>query len=361
MAFVHAECDAQTSLLRITCSEITPKAEIAIDGVFKGECPLDVQVAPGSIALSAFNKVDETRIQYFNEEFRIGSGVAKKIEIDLGAPRFNPTVMKRATLALKQSIDAALPNAEPLPIAAAILPFGGDAAIWAPIVSIIKNDLEMGKQFRFAESGDAQSAADAKPDFAYWKNAGVRYVFTGAGELRPDGRIDMKIYIWDVAKGVSLGGRGSNALPVDSRLLAHRLANFIQEKATGKAGRFDRRIARVQLSPKRYTLLIEHIDGGDSQPAITSPKLLALPVWSPSGSHLVYVSFEQAMPAFYLQDMTSGKRAVSKYSDTLLAECATEILAASDESDESRTRWLNDNWSYQAPSRCAVSVFASMM
>lgn len=86
---------AADSILRVTCDADAARAEISVNGVFKGECPLDVQVKAGSIQLQALKKVDASRERTFADEFRIGEGVAKKVEVTLSAPRLNAAGQKR--------------------------------------------------------------------------------------------------------------------------------------------------------------------------------------------------------------------------------------------------------------------------
>lgn len=80
----HSGAHAQTSMLRITCEGNDAGAEVSINGVFKGECPLDVQVGAGTLKLRLVKKVDATRERVFEQEFRMGDGVVKKVEARLG-------------------------------------------------------------------------------------------------------------------------------------------------------------------------------------------------------------------------------------------------------------------------------------
>jgi hypothetical protein len=69
---VHAE----TSMLRVACEGDDVGAEVSVNGKFKGECPLDMQVAPGTLKL----RVVKAERQ-FEKEIRIGDGVVKKIAV----------------------------------------------------------------------------------------------------------------------------------------------------------------------------------------------------------------------------------------------------------------------------------------
>ena len=90
-----ADAHAAGSLLRVACEGDAARAEVTINGVFKGECPLDVQVNAGTVQLRALKRLDASRERVFQDEFRIGDGVVKKIEVALSAPRLNAEAQRR--------------------------------------------------------------------------------------------------------------------------------------------------------------------------------------------------------------------------------------------------------------------------
>lgn len=77
---------AQNSILRISCDGDDVGAEVSINGKFRGECPVDIQVAPGTIKLRA-KKADREQVQ----DFRMGPDSVKKIVVAMprnaGTPR----------------------------------------------------------------------------------------------------------------------------------------------------------------------------------------------------------------------------------------------------------------------------------
>lgn len=84
-----ASAMAQSSALRIACTGDSVGAEVFVNGQFKGECPLDIQVAAGSFKIVAKKKVDAERERVFEQEFRIGDGVAKKVEVQLSEAQYS--------------------------------------------------------------------------------------------------------------------------------------------------------------------------------------------------------------------------------------------------------------------------------
>lgn len=79
---------AASAVLRVACDGAATGAEVMINGVFKGECPLDVPVPAGTIKLRVVKKAGGTRESVFEQEFRMTADTAKRVEVELGAPQF---------------------------------------------------------------------------------------------------------------------------------------------------------------------------------------------------------------------------------------------------------------------------------
>lgn len=71
---------AHASALRVTCEGANIGAEVSINGKFKGECPIDIEVPAGTIKLRVVKKIDKEYERVFEQELRMGEGVAKKID-----------------------------------------------------------------------------------------------------------------------------------------------------------------------------------------------------------------------------------------------------------------------------------------
>ena len=74
-----------TSMLRVVCDGDDVGAEVSIDGVFKGECPLDMTVRAGTLKLRMVKKLGTTHERVSEQEIRMGDGTVKKIEASLGS------------------------------------------------------------------------------------------------------------------------------------------------------------------------------------------------------------------------------------------------------------------------------------
>jgi TolB protein len=94
------------------------------------------------------------------------------------------------------------------------------------------------------------------------------------------------------------------------RLAAHKIADDIYEKLTGIKGVFSTRIAYVVQQGKQYRLEVADADGENVIPALTSTEPIISPSWSPDGTKVAYVSFEQRKPVVYVQNLVTRQRTV---------------------------------------------------
>ena len=77
------------------------------------------------------------------------------------------------------------------------------------------------------------------------------------------------------------------------RAIAHKIADIIYEKLTGEPGVFSTRIAYVARFPQRFELHVADADGFNSQFILAHKEPIISPAWSPDGTRIAYVSFEQ--------------------------------------------------------------------
>ena len=196
-------------------------------------------------------------------------------------------------------------GATQLPIA--IARFRDEDKSSQPISSIVRADLERSGAFRGL---DAPGSLDetGQPAFAEWRGRGADTLVVGSVSRLADGRFDVRFKLWDVVKGVDLGGQAHAVTAPDLRLAAHRIADTVYEKLTGEKGVFSTRIAYVTRAGRRFTLRIADADGEGGQVALASPEPIISPAWSPDGRQLAYVSFETQKAVVWAQDVSTGQR-----------------------------------------------------
>ena len=81
IAISAAQAQSGAAMLRIDCSGNNLNSEVYIDGVFRGECPVDIQVQEGIRKLRFYKKVDQRFERVQEQELRVGAATIKRIEI----------------------------------------------------------------------------------------------------------------------------------------------------------------------------------------------------------------------------------------------------------------------------------------
>ena len=119
-----------------------------------------------------------------------------------------------------------------------------------------------------------------------------------------DGRVEVRFALMDVVKQSLLTAMTYTVTPAQFRATAHKIADVIYEKLTGDPGVFSH----------AHRL---HHQGGRALtscwwPTPTAPtrrrssprnEPLLSPRWSPDGTRIAYVSFEQKKPVVYVQNL----------------------------------------------------------
>ena len=176
------------------------------------------------------------------------------------------------------SIEITGAGANRIPVA--IADFSGDVALSRALTSVIRADLERSGLFRLVDPAGVTLNESSAIDFVDWKSRGADAIaayVTSSAQLRAAG---------------------------------HRIADAIYEKLTGEKGIFSTRIAYVVKSGGRYELQIADADGQNAQPALVSKEPIISPTWSPDGSRVAYVSFENKKPIVFVHSLATGKRQV---------------------------------------------------
>jgi TolB protein len=94
------------------------------------------------------------------------------------------------------------------------------------------------------------------------------------------------------------------------RAIAHKIADTIYEKLTGEPGVFSTRIAYVARFPQRFELHVADADGFNSQFILAHREPIISPAWSPDGTRIAYVSFEQGRSIVFIHNLVDGTRRI---------------------------------------------------
>ncbi len=179
------------------------------------------------------------------------------------------------------------------------------------ISAIVRADLERSGLFRFVEGANGVTDENSRPVYADWRAKTVDALAAGSIARLADGRFDVRYRLWDVVRGVDLGGKAAPPSGKDElRRVAHEMSDFIYQQLTNERGVFSTRIAYVSKAAGRYTLWVADADGESAQVALAGPEPIMSPSWSPDARELAYVSFEERKAVVYVQDVYAGKRRV---------------------------------------------------
>lgn len=121
---VIAAASSASAAIRVACSGEADGAIVEINGKKKGQCPVDIQIAPGDMKLKVYLKVDASHERAFFANFFMAENTMKKIDVKLGPPlnrvdmieyaRTAPDRARAAAMAMEeaQAKDAALESAK---------------------------------------------------------------------------------------------------------------------------------------------------------------------------------------------------------------------------------------------------------
>ncbi len=204
-------------------------------------------------------------------------------------------------------------QADAIPIA--IVPFGADAT--APgfdVAQVVSADL--GSSGRFAPMGrnDMVEKPTRGADIVFndWRTLNTDYITVGQLQTIGPDRYQVAFELFNVLNHQRLLGFQITANQAGLRQASHQVADLIYEKIIGVKGAFATRIAYVSvtghLPTRMFRLIVADADGANPRVVMQSGEPLMSPAWSPDGQSLAYVSFEDQLPAIYVQHLRSGER-----------------------------------------------------
>src|SRR6266699_4102770 len=199
-------------------------------------------------------------------------------------------------------------GANQIPIA--VLPFAGESALPQSITEIIEQDLSRSGRFRAIFVGGVSPLPTeiAQVSFPEWKSRLADAMVIGQAQRLPDGKLEVRFRLLDVLKQSQIGGIAFTLTAAQTRLTAHKIADFVYEKLTGERGVFSTRIAYIVKQGPRYELRVADADGQNAQSILISPEPIMSPAWSPDGVRMAYVSFQNKKPILFVQSLTASKQ-----------------------------------------------------
>jgi TolB protein len=199
-------------------------------------------------------------------------------------------------------------SAQQIPVA--IVPFGQENSQRAKISQIVGADLSRSGLFKILETRgmvDLPSSA-SQINFPQWQALQAQALAVGNIEPLNSRQLRVTFELIDVFKQTRLMALEYTVAPAQLRMTAHKIADEIYTKLTGEGGMFASRIAYINKTSSRYSLMVADVDGANPTAVAFSKEPIISPSWSPDGSRIAYVSFERKKPIIYIQSLKTGKR-----------------------------------------------------
>jgi TolB protein len=193
-------------------------------------------------------------------------------------------------------------------IPVAVAGFANEGVSPQKISEIIKADLERSGAFKIIDAGVINDVNNI--DYSGWKAKGADALVVGTVDALADGRYDVRYKLLDNVKQTKISNLDKAVTAQFTRLSAHLIADDVYFKLTGIKGAFSTRIAYVKQEGRTYQLMVADADGENEQLALRSNEPIISPSWSPDGTKVAYVSFEQKKPVVYVQNLITRARTV---------------------------------------------------
>ena len=212
------------------------------------------------------------------------------------------------TIEITQGVDGGLPIA--------VVPFGVVSKDPLPqdISAIIDADLARSGRFTPLDKKDfiSRPIDDKQVVFKDWRIVKAEALVIGSVKPVRGGRYQVEFRLYDVYKEKQLAGYSYVVEADRLRAVAHQISDIVYEKLTGEPGVFSTRIAYItrEQTGKRFDFKLQIADSDGYHPVtvLSSKEPLMSPAWSPDGTRLAYVSFEQRRPILYMQNVVTGAR-----------------------------------------------------
>jgi TolB protein len=208
------------------------------------------------------------------------------------------------------TIDITTSGGRQIPIA--IVPMAGESAQPQSVTDVIGNDLARTGLFKLvgASGINPLPTEPSEVNFPDWAARQAEALVIGKIEPQGDGRLEVRFRLFDVQKSAQLASFSYVVSPTQLRATAHRIADVIYERLTGDKGVFSTKITYVVKRVTRYELQVADADGFNAQSVLASNEPIMSPSWSPDGSSIAYVSFDQKKPVVVVQNLAQGRTRV---------------------------------------------------
>lgn len=183
------------------------------------------------------------------------------------------------------------------------------------IAQIIRDDLQRSGSFLpMPESSMSAAMLSGQFNLDYWRKMMQDYVVIGEVRQQANQQFELDMRLINTLTSQEIVARRWSGVGMPLlRTAAHQMSDAIYMAVTGRGAAFDSRMAYVKVDKtagkrKMFTLEVADADGYGPKTILRSYMPLMSISWSPDGSKLAYVSFENRRPEIVVQSLDGKQR-----------------------------------------------------
>ncbi|VAW38541.1 tolB protein precursor, periplasmic protein involved in the tonb-independent uptake of group A colicins [hydrothermal vent metagenome] len=146
-------------------------------------------------------------------------------------------------------------------------------------------------------------------DFSLWRIIDAELLIKGG--IRLDGeKLTAEFRLFDTGRGTTLLAKRYVGSKNSPRLLAHRFADDLIKKLTGKKGIYSTKIAFISNVGGSKEVYMADYDGKNIKQVTSNGSINISPRWSPDRRKLLYTSYMTGYPCIFEQELITGRVSV---------------------------------------------------